>query len=436
MTVNRFTSRTTWAVAVGAMALVGACGDTLKVASPSRIDAASLESPSNAQLLLSGAIADFECAFGAYTVAGGLIGDELLDATQTADRYPYDQRTMTSASTRYATSSCTALGTYSPLQTARVSADNIRRLLEGWTDGQVADRQTLLATAAAYEGYSQLLIGEGFCGAVFSHFNTDKTIAYGTPITPQQALDSAITQFTEAITAATAAGASAANIKTMALVGRARAKLDKGDLAGARADAIQVPANFEFDVTASTVNSRRNNRVWADNGLGGGGSINSGSSVGPLYRSLGDPRVPVTNTGKTAGGTGVPIWVQTKYTGAASPIRLATGDEAQLIVAEADIKNNSANTVTIIDAFRAKSGGSETPYVGATDSTSLISAIITERRRSLFLESQHLGDLLRYNLPLNPAAGTAFPGGGVYGSQRCMPLPDVEILNNPNVPHS
>jgi hypothetical protein len=92
--------------------------------------------------------------------------------------------------------------------------------------------------------------------------------------------------------------------------------------------------------------------------------------------------------------------------------------------------------VTIIDAFRAKSGGSETPYVGATDSTSLISAIITERRRSLFLESQHLGDLLRYNLPLTPAAGTAFPGGGVYGSQRCMPLPDVEILNNPNVPHS
>jgi hypothetical protein len=144
----------------------------------------------------------------------------------------------------------------------------------------------------------------------------------------------------------------------------------------------------------------------------------------------------VTNTGKTAGGTGVPIWAETKYTAASSPIRLATGDEAQLIIAEADIKANPTNTVAIINTFRARSGGSETPYVGPTDSTSLVGAIVTERRRTFFLESQHLGDLFRYNLPFNPAPGTAFPGGGVYGSQRCMPLPDVEVLNNPDIPHS
>ena len=32
---------------------------------------------------------------------------------------------------------------------------------------------------------------------------------------------------------------------------------------------------------------------------------------------------------------------------------------------------------------------------------------------------------------LTPAAGTRFPGGGVYGSQKCLALPDVERLNNP-----
>jgi len=430
MTAYRLWAKAAPALAAGALVLVTACGDTLKVASPSRIDATLLESPSNAKLLVTGAISDFECAFGSYIVAGGLIGDELMDATQTADRYPYEQRTITSASTRYSTGGCTAIGTYSPLQTARVSADNARRLLEGWTDAQVADRQLLLAQAAAYEGYSQLLLAEGFCGMVFSHFNADKTISYGSPITPAQALDSAITQFTEAITAAQAAGVD--SVRFMALVGRARAKLDKGDLAGARADAAVVPATFVYYATASTVSSRRNNRVWADNGLGGGGAINSGSSVGPLYRNLGDPRVPVTNTGKVAGGTGIPIWVETKYTTASSPIRLATGDEAQLIIAEADIKSNPANTITIVDAFRAKSGGSEAPYVGATDSTSLIDAVITERRRSLFLESQHLGDFIRYNLPFNPAPGATFYGGGQYGSARCMPLPDVELASNPN----
>ena len=103
-----------------------------------------------------------------------------------------------------------------------------------------------------------------------------------------------------------------------------------------------------------------------------------------------------------------------------------------MIIAEADIKSNPANTILIVDAFRAKSGGSEAPYAGATDSTSLINAIITERRRSLFLESQHLGDFIRYNLPLDPPAGATCYGGGQYGSARCMPLPDVEIASNPN----
>ena len=129
MTLHTLWTKAATALVAAALVVATACSDTLKVASPSRIDANSLESPNNAKLLVTGAISDFECAFGAYIVAGGLIGDELMDATQTADRYPYEQRTITSASTRYATGSCTAVGTYSPLQTARVSADTIRRLL-------------------------------------------------------------------------------------------------------------------------------------------------------------------------------------------------------------------------------------------------------------------------------------------------------------------
>jgi hypothetical protein len=35
-----------------------------------------------------------------------------------------------------------------------------------------------------------------------------------------------------------------------------------------------------------------------------------------------------------------------------------------------------------------------------------------------------------------PAAGTAYPGGATYGTQTCFPLPDVERINNPNIPKS
>ena len=47
------------------------------------------------------------------------------------------------------------------------------------------------------------------------------------------------------------------------------------------------------------------------------------------------------------------------------------------------------------------------------------------------LEGQHLGDIIRYGIALTPRDGSPYPGGGTYGSQRCMPLPDVERDNNP-----
>lgn len=412
------------------LGLLASCktSDYLDVTSPSRIPAANLEDPSNAALLVNGAVADFECAFGSYVVASGLISDELGDATQTAARFPYDQRTLVSSSTTYQSSDCTGLGTYSPLQTARVSADNVRILLNGWTDAQVPNRQTLLATAAAYEGYAELLLGEGFCATAFSSFNSDRSVNYGSSITPAAAFDSAITRFSEAITAATAAGSGAANILNMAYVGRARAKLNKGDLAGARADAVLVPPTFVLNMTASAISSRRTNRIWADNGQNGT-SYNTASSVEVPYRTLNDPRVPVVHPNVPNSTTGVVIYVQTKYTSASAPTPIASGVEAQLIVAEADIVSNPAEALTIINTSRTAGGEATLP--DGTSAADLKTALIGERMRALFLQGTRLYDITRYGIPLNPTAGTKFPGGGTYGSQICMPLPDVERFNNP-----
>ena len=75
------------------LAAIAACdlSNALDVDAPSRIPAETLETPANATLLVNSAIGDFECAYGAYVVAGGLIGEELVDGAQTADRYPYDR---------------------------------------------------------------------------------------------------------------------------------------------------------------------------------------------------------------------------------------------------------------------------------------------------------------------------------------------------------
>ncbi|MDQ6827993.1 MAG: RagB/SusD family nutrient uptake outer membrane protein, partial [Gemmatimonadota bacterium] len=73
-------------------------------------------------------------------------------------------------------------------------------------------------------------------------------------------------------------------------------------------------------------------------------------------------------------------------------------------------------------------------YTGATDAASIQTLIIAERQRGLAFQGFRNYDIQRFNLPLVPAAGTPFPlKGGFYGTTTCLPLPDVERNNNPNI---
>jgi hypothetical protein len=422
------------ALAAGAIV---ACSDPLDVVTTSRIPAENVETPANAQLLVDGAVADFECAFASYVVMGGVTGEEFIYAQQTADRVPNDARRTTANDVRYATNSCTGLGVYAPLQTARNSAETVLEHLKTWTDAEVpTNRQALIATSAAYAGYSLVLLGEGFCTMAISRINPDRSIDYGGEIQPDSVFKLAIARFDEAITAAqavTPATAANTNILNLAYVGRARAKARLGDYAGARADAALVPSGFSFNATytSGTSVARRANLVFGEN------SVNArSSSVGNPYRSMtGDPRVPVSGPGSTS-ATGIVHYYQTKYTNAESPIRLASYAEAQLIIAEADIQANTvpslANAVTILNASRAR--GNQGIYAGTVDQASLRAELIDQRRREFFLESQHLGDAIHFGISLTPAAGTPYHfGGGVYGTQVCFPLPSSERLNNPRI---
>lgn len=406
-------------LALASVLAVGACNSLLDVDAPSRIPAATLDDPANANLLLSGAIGDFECAFGSYTVMSGLIGDELIDATQTADRWPYDRREVQPSDRRYGENSCVSLGVYSPLSTARWDAENLISKLNGWTDAQVPNRGTMMITAQAYSGYAHLLLGEGFCEGVL----LDADLKPGGIATRAAVLGRAEERFTQAIAAAQAAGN--ADLLNMALVGRARTRLDLGNKAGAAADAKLVTANYVKNATNSTLADRRENRVNREN------NASQNVSVGTPYRGLTfggvpDPRVNVTDTGRKA-SDGTPIWVQNKYPSLASPIPLATWTEAQLIVAEVE---GGQTAVNIINALHKRAG---LPDFVSTDPAAIQRQVIEERRRELFLDSHHLGDILRYNLQLTPPAGTPYPKGGSYGNASCLPLPNIERLNNPNI---
>jgi hypothetical protein len=284
----------------------------------------------------------------------------------------------------------------------------------------VTGRQDLIAQAAAHAGYALVLLGESACSAALDG---------GPELTPVQVLTEAEGRFTKAITAAQAANNT--DILNMARVGRARARIDLKKYAEAKTDAALVPDTYVHNATYSAATGRRENLIWTQffRGLY--------SSVDPSFRNLTvggvpDPRVPVVDAGAVGHDRQTRVWRTTKYATISSPIPIASGDEAILLVAEADLEaGNVTAAVAGINKLRAKSS---LPTYGGGTAAEVRAQLIDERRRELFLEGQRLNDIIRFSIPQLPPAGTAFPfKGGVYGNQLCFPLPDVERNNNPTL---
>lgn len=402
-----------------------ALDDALSVDAPGLVAAEDLENPGVASLLVSGAIADFDCALGAYIVNGALLGNELRDASVTAGRFPLDQRIIEDTSP-YGSGACTSNppGIYVPLATAIWTSNRALTLLKQWTDAEVANRQSLMAQAAAYSGYAHVYMGEGFCSSVIEE--------NGPEVQPQQIFQAAEAKFTEAIAAADAAGNS--DMRNMALMGRARARLNLGNKAGAAADARAVLAaspTYTKNATASSSSSRRWNRIGAE-------FFSGNVTVDPSYYDLTvggvpDTRVRVINTNTNGHDGATKVHVVAKYGTSRSadnrnlPVPIASWREAHLIIAEAEGGAEAVNRVNILRAHHGLPA-----YTGGTGAAEIQALIIQERARELYLEGQHLNDLRRFNLPNTPAAGTPYRQGGTYGTVRCFPLPAVEKDNNPN----
>lgn len=413
--------------ALGLAAVLAGCDldELIEVDPVDQVPVEGLIEPGNAELLVNGAIADFECAYGAYVALSGVVAGELVDATQTASRWHAERRVLSSSvnQEQYGTfETCQALGLYIPLSKARWSAENILDALESWTDAELAefdfDRQDLIAKAAVYTGYSYALLGEGFCSMAID-LSDEKQ--------PEEMFQRAIDNFTTALTAAEAAANT--DIANMSRVGRARAYLNLGQGADAAADARAVPAGFEYVAETQADFTERNNRIFAQSGPDpvGGNAL----SVGPQYvehQHFGsaDPRVPVSELIRTT-ADGTDLYWQLKYEGLDDPLPLATYDEAQLIIAEVE---RGSTAVDVINAFHDAAG---LPPFASSDDAAILEHVIEERRAELWLEGHRFNDIERFDLPLDPAPGAPYRKGLTYGDARCFPLPDLEIRNNPNI---
>ncbi len=411
ISIQRAVTRTT----VGAvLVLAAACSDSfVQVTNPDRIDASTVDPSSGATTLAFSAQQNFATAFGWLAMYSGWFTEE----ANVSDTFP----TRNEFGFRLITDLNGSLNgdVWAPISLAAASAKTV-------LDLELPNPTSNInyARAATFRGFAILTIGTDFCSG---------SLSSGPELTTAQLLDSAIVYFTKGVdigkAAASADGTALANAS---LVGRARAKLQKGDKAGAAADAAQVPAGFNFDLrmTDDLANrTRLSNRIYQFT------FDRSSISVAPYFR-VNDPRVPSLAPGvsKLNGQDAVPggFYEQKKYPAYAASMRLASKLEADYIAAEA---GGVTAQLALIAARRTAAG--QTPYVGAIDAASVLAELMTQKAFDFYLEGKRLADFRRVPAAvkgITPAGGAYFkPGYSNVGTQTCYPLPRVERDNNPNM---
>jgi hypothetical protein len=412
LTVGRWLSAASLALTLAATT---ACNQLLAVDNPGRVPEEALGDPALMPILEAASLQTFQCGFAAYVATTGMLAGEYLSANSFIDNHPWEWRG--NAEIRANPGSCnvargtTAMGFYTPLQQARFQLDEAATRVTAFSATQVPTRTKILTEMLAYAGYAYTLLAEGMC---------DMTVDGGPRMTRAQVLAIAEKRFTDAIAIA---GADA-SLKNMATVGRARVRLDLGNLSGAATDAAAIPTGFVRNAEYSETTPTRENRLYNLT------VRNDYLSVGEAYRGLTvgtqpDPRVRVTDMKRRGSDNTTPVFQQQKFIGSgAVPLPIASWNEAQLILAEAV---GGQAGIDAINRVRAANGVT-TPLVAdpASDITALV---IEERRRQLFSEGHRLNDMLRKNIPFITGVNRK---GQTFGTVTCVPLPDVETQNNPN----
>jgi hypothetical protein len=405
------------------LASTAACNSLLDVDSPGRVPTDALDDPGLIPGLAAAAIQTLQCGAVTFAASGGMLSGEYWSANGFVNNHIWEWRGVVEI--RGAPGSCdqtggnavgrnsTFMGFYTPLQQARFQLDDTFERANGFTDEQVPNRGRILTEMRAYAGYAYTLLAEGMCSLAIDR---------GPEMSRAEGLAIAEERFTDAIARATAI--SDASLLNMARVGRARVRLDLGNLAGAAADAILVPQGYVRNAEFSTAAPARENRFFNLTVL------NDFLAVGPSYLNLTvngapDPRVRAQDMGRNGPDNSTRMWRQLKFTTATSNFPIASWNEAQLIYAEAVGGQEGFDAINRVRAANNVPQLAGPPPTGA-DFTNLV---LEERRRQLFSEGQRYPDMLRHNLPFQTGVNRK---GQTYSGLTCVPLPDVETRNNPN----
>jgi hypothetical protein len=426
----RSTLRKRWLVFPLLLLGLTACGaldDLLQAELPGQVVDGDLNSPLLAETLVAGAQADFECGY-----QGHLLGVEA--GFGNALHYTAFQIEMIRIANRQARTIEHGIGecasTRDPIwfimhRGRTQAADAARRILEEMDAADVTDLDFLVGKAYAYEAYATQILSEAWCEMVFDGSGTKVSRLDGMA-RAEGTFDLAIQRSTSALSGGRAADAQ--DILDLALVGRARSRLNQGNSAGALADAQAVTEGFVYYATYETSPGRRGGMVdrleW--------GSVVHARDRNLMVGGVTDPRIPIENIGPhDVTGVG-DWWVQRKYLDDGSDMPFASWREAQLMIAEID----PAQSVAIINVLRSNPAGLHfeldssawpLPAYAGGSAADIAATVREERRRELFLQGVHMGDHHRSGDFSGWDTGESLVNAPI-GTLTCLPIPELEFL--------
>ncbi len=423
-------------------AALAACNpdNALKVPEPDNINSSSANTAAALPALEAGTLSAFQIAYSGandegnaghegYINLSGLFVDELQDLETFPTRKVLDGRVA-------AADNSSLKAYFIDLTSARAIADKADSKYNLFAADSVGHEVVLTLGA-----YTYVVMAEGYCeGVPVSTLNDNGSITYGLPLTREQLLQIAVQRFDSAMTLAAANRDT--NILNLARVGLGRALLDSNDYTDAAAAVANVPESYVYDIGASTNSSVENNGIWAYtiNFLGFSVSDREGTNGLPFV-SADDPRVLTVNTGGP-GVSGIGTFIQqAQYPGQATLIPLASGVEAQLIIAEQQLKASgfagpNPPYLATLNALRTTMAGLAPIVVAPTTAAAAQNLLFSERGFWLYLTGHRLGDLRRLVRQYGRDQSTVFPVGvdfnGVpYGSDVNFAISEDEA-NNPN----
>lgn len=343
-------------------------------------------------------------------------------------------------------------------QRGRWVAEEALRRLEAMGPPPVGSAQTVIAynnlmqLAYLYAGFANRVLGDNLCDFVID--GSGMTTGAAGYYTRAESL------FTKALAVTGGTPATMTTQSQAAYGGRASARVGLGNWAGAIADAALVPIGFTYNMPYYNLgDDAQRNRIFFSSGntresgsayrahtqwstwhlLYKYGTATPTASTAPVTA---DPRISIlVPTTPILGDAAidccgrVPFFPEAKHASSAAPIRLTSGREMQLILAEERLRaSDQAGGMGFINAVRTNAGA---PTITAVDLTDAWRLLKRERGIELWLEARRLGDLRRWAAGATPGAldllETVGTASHLTTQNLCFPVSRSERDANPNI---